>query len=237
MSVKSEAKKAALARAQKNAVMPLLLGLTVVLEMAWTCEGTIEGGEEYPALDLSPADKRRVTKKWQQIVKWRDAVVAQEPYYVNMLHNNAAIHRDMQARHERLERCINAHAAGGRVPYNTALVVETLVISMLIVDWYEEHDRMVTKEFYWFVTALNTFAGWTCPPDDPVVLLANTVYFEVRDAFLQSPIWSRMYQGEGRSETTEWIAKHPDADFSRAAMLISRKYEPERWKARVVRAA
>lgn len=237
MSVKSEAKKKALARAQKNAVLPLLLGLTVVLEMAWTCEGTTVSGESYPALNLSPADKSRINKKWQQIIKWRNAVVAQEPYIVNMLHNNNVLHRDMQEKHARLERCINAHAEGGRVSYNAALVVETIVISAMIVDWFEEHGRVCTNEMYWFVCGLNTFAGWTCPANDPIVLLANTVYFELRDAFLMFPIWDRMYQGEGRSETTEWIAKHPDDDFSRAALHISRKYEPEKWPARILGAA
>lgn len=230
MSAKSESKKAALRAAKKAAVLPVLVGMIIVLGEAWTKEG--KGG--MPALNLAPKQKKRVMEKWAQIERWLGAVIREHPETQSGSH---ALYRDMDAKHSLIEQTINAHAETGRVSYNVALVVETIVISMLLCDWYEEKGREVSKEMYWLVCALNTFAGWTCKPNDPVILLANIVYFEVRDRIMEHPDWRQMWQHEGRSETTEWVEQNPDSEFGKAAIAISRKYEPERWKARVVRAA
>lgn len=227
MSKKSEAKKAALAAAQKAAVLFKLLGLTVVLEAAWTEEGT----GDYPSLGLDPKQKKRVTEKWRQIVRWRDAVCQQNANsssfargLMSGLTYGNVMYRDMSEKHAMMERCISAHCASGRAEYNVALVVETIVISALLVDWMEEHGWVSTNEFYWFLQALNTFSSWTCKPDDPAVLLASIVYYEMRDKFLESPDWSTMYVNAPLSESTAWAVKNPCTEFSQAARAIVKKY-------------
>lgn len=219
MSKKSEAKKAALAAAQKAAVLPMLLGLTVVLECAWTEEGT----GEYPSLNLHPKQKKRIVEKWKQIVRWRNAVCEQDETIVGTIRRNV-LYRDMDGKFTRMERCISAHCESGRAPYNLALVVETIVVSALLVDWMEEHGWISTNEFYWFLCALTTFASWTCKPNDPAVLLANIVYYEMRDVFLERPDWSRMYVNAPLSETTAWVLKNPDTEFGKAAKEIAEKF-------------
>ena len=215
MSRKSEAKKAALAAAKKAAVLPMLLGLSVVLECAWTEQGK----GEYPALGLDPKQQKRINDKWKQIVRWRDAVCEQDESIRTNIRRNI-LHRDMQDKFNRLEQCITRFSKNGRVSYNVALVVETIVISALLVDFFEEHGRLSTNEFYWFICALNTFASWTCGPSDPAVLLANIVYYETRDLFLEKPDWSTMYINAPLSETERWIQDNPDTEFSRAAQDI-----------------
>ena len=219
MSKKSEAKKAALAAAQKAAVLPMLLGLTVVLECAWTEQGT----GEYPALNLDTEQQERVNKKWKQIVKWRDAVCDQQEYVRQTIRRNA-FHREMEAKFDRMERCITKQNGEQRALYNVALTVETIVVSSLLIDWFEEHGRISTNQFLWFIQALNTFASWTCPANDPVVLLANRVYFEMRDIFLEKPDWTKMYVYEPLSETTLWVLKNRKEKFSQAASAIANKY-------------
>lgn len=223
MSLKSEAKARALAAAQKAAVLPMLVGLTVVLELAWTEQGT----GEYPALHLDPKQQKRVNEKWRQIVRWRDAVCEQDDF-IRMSVRRNALHRDMQAKFDKMERCISQHCESGRAPYNVALVVETIAISAMLVDYFEENGRISTNEFYWFITALNTFASWTCGPADPAVLLANIVYYETRDLFLEKPDWSTMYVNAPLSETEQWIRNSPEAEFSRAAQEIIKQARKRR---------
>lgn len=223
MSKKSEARKAAYIEARRRAVLPILLGMSVVIENAWTLEGKTEAGVAYAKLDMTPENKERVLKKWKQIVRWRDAVCEQDGTIVGTIRRNV-LYRDMDGKFSRRERCISAHCESGRAPYNLALVVETIVISALLVDWMEEHGWVSTNEFYWFLCALNTFASWTCKPNDPVVLLANIVYYEMRDLFLEKPNWKAMYRNAPVSETTAWVRKNPDTEFGKAAKEIAEKY-------------
>ena len=216
MSKKSEARKAAYIEARRRSVLPILLGMSVMLEHAWTLEGKKDGGVEYPPLDMSKENKKRVLGKWAQITRWRDAYCMKVQDTLGAYYNKSVVWRDMVEKHRMMEAAIDRHSKGG-VQYGHALSVETLVVSFLTDDYCEIHQWKLPREFLWYRRTLMTMSQWTCPPGDSLNLLANMVYYDVRDQILEFPDWSQLWHDEPMSEQTKWINDNPDSEFSKAA--------------------